>query len=66
MFRLNVWMTAPLSRWANNVKSMKKLMIFVDNRTEMAKIFISSFFLSKNYDNHSSNSPKFIAWMLAH
>jgi len=26
---------------------MKKLMIFVDNRTEMTKIFVSSFFKAK-------------------
>jgi len=32
----------------------------------MAKIFVSSFFLSKNYDNHSYNSLKFIAcWLIS-
>ena len=36
----------------NDVKTMKK--IFVDNRSEMSIYF--QLFLSKNYDNHSSNS----------
>jgi len=29
---------------ANDGKSMKKLMIFIDNKTEMAKSLVSSFF----------------------
>jgi len=42
---------------------VKKLLILVDNRSEMSKLFLSSF-LSKNYDNYSSNSLKFTAWWL--
>jgi len=42
---------------------MKKLLILVDNRSEMSKLFLSNF-LSKNYDNYLSNSLKFTAWWL--